>query len=704
LFARACLGTLFIDLDNRFPAQTVAGFMGKTAMFRGADPGELLKLVEASEQQHFEGGERILPPGRPVAGLGILLRGKASLVLIDAASGAQTQVDQLGPGGFYGEVGLLLGAANPLSVIAEEGCDTLVVPKERMDRLLQGSSAICLALAQQVSTRFVKLSLLGGRGKGSDERRDPQPPAKERNSLAGDGADLKPGQIPWVDVGTYNVTAQTIQMVPSDVIAKHRLLPLELKGKKLTVGLVNPRSVEALQDLRRVLHTVDPEVVAISADDFSQVFARMNLDISKPKTRQASADRHVALTYQVEQEKEADKAKLYIGNEAISLLDRIITEGLDRGASDIHIEPQATGVKVRYRVQGALVDQKEFIASSYAAPLVARIKILAELDTTERRQAQDGRIFAQLGQRELNLRVSTIPSARGEKAVLRLIDSADAMRPLHQIVLNPTLEKAMRTALAEPFGAIVVAGPTGGGKSSTLYSMLNERRLSRQDTSIVTVEDPVEYLLPGVTQIPVLPKANFGFSQALRGLMRQDPDAIMIGELRDGETATIMIEAALTGHLVLTSIHGNNAVAVIQRLQHLGTNPILLSQALSLIVVQRLVKRLCPNCVAESDVAPAMLDSLVERKILSSSAAVKLPRPVGCDACGKTGYLGRVAVQEIMNFDESIRTTLAANARPEELVEQAKSRNRYYSFAQAAAFLMARRLIAPGDALLVVAE
>ncbi|MDD5308191.1 MAG: ATPase, T2SS/T4P/T4SS family [Deltaproteobacteria bacterium] len=690
-------------MENRFPSQTVAGFIGKMPLFRGVDAKELLKLVEASEQQHFESGERILPPGRPVAGLGILLRGKASLVLVDAASGMQTQVDQLGPGGIYGEVGLLLGAANPLSAVAEEGCDTLVVPKDRMERLLQGGSAICLALAQQVSTRFVKLSLLGGRGKGSEERREPALAAAERNLLAG-GDDLKSGQIPWVDVGTYNITPQTIQMIPSDVIAKHRLLPLELKGKKLTVGLVNPRSVEAMQDLRRVLHTVDPEVVAISADDFSQVFARLNLDISKVKTRQASAERHVALTYQVEQEKEADKAKLYIGNEAISLLDKIIAEGLERGASDIHIEPQASGVKVRYRVQGGLVDQKEFIASSYAAPLVARIKILAELDTTERRQAQDGRIFAQLGQRELNLRVSTIPSARGEKAVLRLIDSADAMRPLHQIVQNPTLEKAMRTALAEPFGAIVVAGPTGGGKSSTLYSMLNERRLARQDTSIVTVEDPIEYLLPGVTQIPVLPKAGFGFSQALRGLMRQDPDVIMIGELRDSDTTTIMVEAALTGHLVLTSIHGNNAVAVIQRLQHLGTNPILLSQALSLIVVQRLVKRLCPNCVTESDVAPAMLESLIERKILSPSAAIRLPRPVGCDACGKTGYLGRVAVQEIMSLDESIRTTLAANARPEELVEQAKTRNRYYSFAQAAAFLMARRLIAPGDALLVVAE
>jgi type IV pilus assembly protein PilB len=694
---------------RHIPQESISTFLGQTSIFRGCRLDDLLSLARVSEQQSFRPGASILPPGKPVTSLGLLASGRAALVQIDAATGAQSRVDQLVPGDPLGEIGLLLGGANPLAVLAEEECEVLLFGKPVVEGVLRKNPEASLALARRLASRFVQVALLGARGGGQLPRESAPPPAATAPSGAPfAGGEKEPatgeGRIAWVEVASYNLTPEILGMVPSALVRKHRLLPLQLRGTRLTVGMVNPRSVEAVQDLRRVLHNVDPEVVAISVDDFNQAFVRLKLDSGLTRGQRIATSKALQVSYSVDQDKEAEKSQLVIGNEVVGLFDRILLEALELGASDVHLEPESAGVKIRFRVQGTLVDRQEFVPASYATPLVARIKVLSELDITERRLPQDGRILAQVGRQEINLRVSTMAVARGEKAVLRIIDPGDVMRPLHQIFLHPDSERAARASLAEPFGAIIVAGPTGSGKSSTLYSMLNERRLSRPDNNIVTVEDPVEYMLTGVTQVPVIPRVGFGFAQALRGLMRQDPDVIMVGELRDAETTGIMVEAALTGHLVLTSIHGNDAAAVVQRLQHLGTDPVLLSQALSVVVVQRLAKRLCPNCVQDSEVAPALLENLVSRRIVAKAGASKLPRPVGCEACNKTGYLGRLAVQEVLQMGDAVRLALAEGATPQDLIECARTAKRFVSFAQSAAFLMARRLLAPGDALLIVSD
>ncbi len=697
-------------MARKLPAETIATFLGRLPLLGGCELEELLELAATADHQAHPARSLILQPGRPTSSLGLLLKGRATLAIVDAASGSQSRLEQLMPGDVFGEVGILLGSGAPLAVIAEEDCESLSLPKAAVEALLKRRPGASLALAKRVAQRLVQLGLLGLRAAEPAVReppaREPEPaPAPEARPAPREPAPAHdPGAIRWVEVSSYPLTPEVLGVVPSPLIRKHRLLPLQVSGSRLVVGMVNPRSAEALQDLRRVLHTMDPEVVAISADDFNQTFVRLKLDAAAPAGPQASAQRAQQLSYAIDQQREAEKSQLVIGGEVIGLFDRILTEALDRGASDIHIEPDATGVKVRYRVHGTLVDRAEMIPASFASPLIARVKVLGELDITEHRLPQDGRIGAQLGRRDLNLRLSTMPVSRGEKAVIRVIDPADVMRPLHQIFLHPDLEKAVRAALADPYGAIVVAGPTGSGKSSSLYSMLNERRTARPDNAIVTVEDPVEYLVQGVTQVPIQPRVGFGFGVALRGLMRQDPDVIMIGELRDSETTTIMVEAALTGHLVLTSIHGNNAAAVIQRLQHLGTDPVLLSQALSIIVVQRLAKRLCPSCAVDAEVAPALLENLAARRIIARSSATKLPRPVGCPACHKTGYAGRIAVQEVLHLDDEIRVALASRATPAELIEKARERKRFASFAQSAAFFMARRLLAPADVLMVVAD
>src|SRR5262249_38836805 len=308
-----------------------------------------------------------------------------------------------------------------------------------------------------------------------------------------------------------------------------------------------------------------------------------------------------------------------------------------------------------------LFDRQELLPLAFFAPLVARTKVLAELDITERRLPQDGRLLARLGKREINFRISTLAAARGEKVVIRILDPADVMRPLPHIFLEPAALDLVEKAVAAPHGAIVVAGPTGSGKSSTLYAMVNQRRAARPDNNIVTVEDPVEYSFPGITQVPVYPKIGLDHPTVLRALLRQDPDVIGLGELRDAATAAICVEASLTGHVVLTTFHASTAMAVLQRLEHLGCERLLLAQALNVLVVQRLARRLCRACVREGEVAPTLLESLIAREIVPRGPTPKLPRPVGCNACDGSGYRGRIAVTEILSFQENVRQLLASD-------------------------------------------
>jgi type IV pilus assembly protein PilB len=673
----------------------------RVPFLRACKPEDLFYLARHAEHRKHEAQDLLIEAGKPVKEVFVLLQGRAALILRNAAQRTQQQLERLRPGDLFGDTAFLLGTATPIAVVAETDCQTLTIQSKAFEKIIIRSPDLILALAHRAAARFVRVAMLGA---GPGEATEPdvtQPRSAPSAPHPRDEGD----SISWVDPSSYEITDELLSMIPTDLIRKHRMLPLRLGKESLRVGMVNPLSVEARQELTRVLHSVDPEIVAISADAFSQQYLALKLAPDEVRTKVDKGGMSAKPLYSAELEKKLDKSQAVMGSEVIGLFDRILIEGVERGASDIHIEPDATGVIVRYRIQGALYQRKEYISLSYAPAILTRIKVLAELDITDRRLPQDGRILVRLGNQELNLRISTMAVARGEKVVIRIIDSSDATRSLHQVFINKSQEKMVRSALAQPFGAVIVAGPTGSGKSSTLYAMLNERRMSRKDTNIVTVEDPVEYLLQGVSQVPIAPRIGFDFNAALRGLMRQDPDVIMIGELRDPETTSTMIEAALTGHLVLTSIHGNNTAAVIQRLQHMGINPILLSQGLSLVVAQRLSRKLCVNCAVEAAVAPALADSLIARKVLpKGGGATKLPRPVGCPSCHNTGYAGRIAVQEVLTLDDAVRAKLAENAPPAELVKAARKTGCFTSFADAAAHLMTRRLISPSDALLVVAE
>jgi type II secretory ATPase GspE/PulE/Tfp pilus assembly ATPase PilB-like protein len=689
---------------QRVPEETVKVFLEQTPLLRGMHPGLPGKLAPHVEQKGFVAGQAIVPPGIATSGIGFLLSGRATLRLVNSAAGSDSLLEELLPGDAFGEIGLLLGRASPLSVMAEEDCHTLHLRADIVENVLSAVPGVAHALAKRLASRLVQVAVMGARSAPAPRPTAAQPVVPAPGApAAAPGPTLGKGEIRFVEIAAFSVTGKLLDLIPPRLIWQHRMLPLELRGKTLVVGMVSPNSTEARQELRRVLHNVDPEIVAVGADDFNQTLVRLKLDVGDRGGGGAGPRQAPRPSYLAENRRELEKAQLIIGEEVVNLLDRILLEAMERGASDVHIEPEVSTVRVRFRVQGMLHERREAIPASFAAPLVARIKVLADLDITERRLPQDGRIVAQIARREYNFRVSTLTASRGEKVVIRILDPTDVMRPLGQIFLDGQVSDMVERAIAAPHGAIVVAGPTGSGKSSTLYSLLNQRRTARPDNNVVTVEDPVEYSLPGITQVPVVPKVGLDFPVVLRALMRQDPDVVMIGELRDSVSATIAVEASLTGHLVLTSIHGSSVVAVLQRLQHLGCDPTLLGQALNLIIVQRLVPRLCPSCVTEEEVAPALLENLRERQLVGAEGGARLPRAPGCEACERTGRKGRVAVIEALAWTDDLRGALSAKIDPAELLQRAARRNQLVSLNHSARLLMARKLLAPADALLAVA-
>ena len=352
-----------------------------------------------------------------------------------------------------------------------------------------------------------------------------------------------------------------------------------------------------------------------------------------------------------------------VNNPSVRLVDSIIKEAVPYRASDIHIEPFEKVVKVRYRIDGDLQERAEFPINSYSA-ICARIKIMAGLDIAERRIPQDGRINMIVGGKEFDFRVSSLPTVFGEKFVIRVLDKTSFRFTREDLGFTPEENVVIDKMLAKPHGIILLTGPTGCGKSTTLYSFLKE--INSSAVNIITVEDPVEYVMMGVNQTQVNNKANMTFSAALRSILRQDPDIIMVGEMRDEETAEIAVRAAITGHLVFSTLHTNDATGAITRLEDMGIADYLVSDALVGVIAQRLVKRLCPECKKRGKT------NAKEMEILGIDEPISIFRPHGCQFCDNTGYKGRIAVHEIMYMNENMRNAVLREKNLEVLRELAK--------------------------------
>lgn len=453
------------------------------------------------------------------------------------------------------------------------------------------------------------------------------------------------------DLSSFRLSKEVYQKVPYAFVKRNAVLPIIQEGQTIIVAVADPLHLDPLEDLR---HMLDCDVKAVYSP--SDVLSAAIHECYEKET--GAASKVIA--------EMAEKHELGAGDEevevydllddtrnqppVVKLVNLIFTEAIQQRASDIHFEPSETGLRVRYRIDGVL-QTRHAPAHEYQAQLLTRIKVMAKLDIAERRLPQDGRIKLKMGRREIDFRVSTVPVVGGERIVLRILDKGNVMVGLDKVGMIPEVLAEFRRLINMPEGIVLVTGPTGSGKTTTLYSAISD--LYNDEINIMTIEDPVEYNLRGIAQIAVHHKINLNFARGLRHILRQDPDVVMIGEIRDTETAEIAIQAALTGHLVLSTLHTNDAPSAITRLVDMGIEPYLLSSSIIGVVAQRLVRRICPSC--KEPYKPLMADlasiGLVPEKLENGNAY----RGAGCPACFGLGYKGRHGAYELLTVDNEIR-------------------------------------------------
>lgn len=479
--------------------------------------------------------------------------------------------------------------------------------------------------------------------------------------------------IQQVVLNEFSVDLAVAALVPASLCQRQLVIPLRIEGKRLTLAMADPLDSGLLDDLRFVTGLdVVPVLAPIASiqGKIAEVYKTVIGDISDLETTIGSPDPYEGIEIVIEDDDDAQPLEELLagGDEppAIRLVNSILLEAIRLGASDIHIQPRAKNVMVRLRIDGVLVDKIQ-IPHNMHQSIVSRIKVMAELDISERRRPQDGRLAVKTPQRVVDLRISTLPTINGEKIVMRILDRNSAVLRLDALGFSATDLAKIRHASAKPQGIVLATGPTGSGKTTTLYSLLQSN--ATPEKNYITIEDPVEYYLDAAGQVLVREKIGMTFPLILRSILRQDPDVLLIGEIRDYETAEVAFHAALTGHQVFSTLHTNSAIATISRLFDLGLKPFVVATALEAIIAQRLVRKICDGCRQ-----PVLPDTELLQRLGSSFAAKKVPafKGCGCPACHQTGYKGQIGLYEVFSLDSHLRHLIASEAPITDITDYAR--------------------------------
>jgi len=471
-------------------------------------------------------------------------------------------------------------------------------------------------------------------------------------------------QVEAVDLEEIEADDHAVELIPSEVATKFQVVPVRREGRTLTVAMANPDNIFAIDDIKFITGLEVRPVVATesaikktidrfydSADSLADVMKDMEEDLELVEEEEEDDN----LSFAEAQDEDAPVVKL---------VNSLIADAVKRDASDIHIESFEKSIRVRFRIDGVL---HEMMSPPYKmkGAIISRLKIMAELDIAEKRIPQDGRIKIRIGKKKIDLRVSTLPTIFGEKIVMRILDKSNLQIDLTKLGFQQEALETFTKAIDSPYGMVLVTGPTGSGKTTTLYSALN--RINEPHHNIMTAEDPVEYNLDGINQVNVHEEIGLTFASALKAFLRQDPNIVMVGEIRDLETGSIAVKAALTGHLVLSTLHTNDAPSTINRMIDMGVEPFLVASSTNLILAQRLVRRLCPECKEKQQIHPEVMQELG----IEDEPPFEIYEPVGCPKCSNTGYKGRAGLYEVLNISEDVRQMILDRCSNSEIRNQA---------------------------------